>query len=183
LQPHSRQIPIEDLKALIRTAIETANKKSSREILSIPANATMDELDQIYERKGRELFKYFKKYVGDPASSAHQIYGKHYRVVGMEQFRNRTLQKERMNSGWRYQYLCNSIRKIGGVRVSTSDIISLMLDELFLLDSPNKLLDEIDIPDEVLDVFRKHCYEAGLINEAGIFHDPYRLLHFFCQFA
>jgi hypothetical protein len=60
--------------------------------------------------------------VGDPASTAHQIYNKHYRVVGIEQFRNRTLQKERMNSGWRYQYLSVDCARESGRFVSVSDI-------------------------------------------------------------
>jgi hypothetical protein len=110
------------MKSLIAAAINNANRKSRREILSIPPDATAEEVDAIYKREGRELFRYFKKYCGDPASTAHQIYKKNYRNVGVEQFRNRTLQKERMNSGWRYQYLA-----IGGARstrrfVSVSDI-------------------------------------------------------------
>jgi hypothetical protein len=71
----------------------------------LPADAKADELEAIYRKEGRELFKYFRKYCGDPAATAHQIYKKNYRDVAVEQFRNRTLQKERMNSGWRYQYL------------------------------------------------------------------------------
>ncbi|MBM4424340.1 MAG: hypothetical protein FJ030_13295 [Chloroflexi bacterium] len=105
LAPHKHKIPPEQLKSLILSAINNANKKSSREILKIPAGASPNEVDHIYEREGRKLFAYFKKYVGDPASTAHQIHGKHYSEVGVEQFRNRTLQKERMNSGWRYQFL------------------------------------------------------------------------------
>lgn len=105
LVPHERKIPVETIKSLILEAISNANSKSSREILSIPAAATTDEINKIHEKEGRELFKYFKKYCGDPASTAHQVFKKHYRDVGIEQFRNRTLQKERMNSGWRYQFL------------------------------------------------------------------------------
>ncbi len=86
-------------------AIANANKKSSRTILSIPDGATQQEIDAIYVKEGKKLFKYFKMYCGDPASTAHQIHGKNYREVGMAQFHNRTLQKERMNSGWRYQFL------------------------------------------------------------------------------
>lgn len=45
------------------------------------------------------------KSITDPASTAQQIYQKQYRIVGLEQFRNRLLQKGRMNTGWRYQFL------------------------------------------------------------------------------
>lgn len=105
LTPHKHEIDQERLKELIASAIIRANNKSSREILSIPPDASQEGLDQIYSREGTELFRYFKRYCGDPASTAHQIRGRHYREVGREQFRNRTLQKERMNSGWRYQFL------------------------------------------------------------------------------
>jgi hypothetical protein len=47
----------------------------------------------------------FKQYCVDPAATAHEIRGKHYTQVAEDLFRRRTLQKERMNSGWRYQYL------------------------------------------------------------------------------
>jgi hypothetical protein len=122
LVQHTRKIAAETLKSLIVAAINNANRKSRREILSIPPDTTPEELEVIYKNEGRELFRYFKKYCGDPASTAHQVYRKNYRDVGVEQFRNRTLQKERMNSGWRYQYLA-----IDGARhtkrfVSVSDI-------------------------------------------------------------
>lgn len=57
------------------------------------------------KKAGKKLFVYFKKYCGDPASTAHQVFQKHYRDVAIEQFRNLTVQKGRMNSGWRYQFL------------------------------------------------------------------------------
>jgi len=90
---------------VIATAIANANNKSSREILSIPEKADPELIRGIYKKEGKALFRYFKKYCGDPASTAHQLKGQYYKDVGREQFRNRTLQKERMNSGWRYQYL------------------------------------------------------------------------------
>ena len=105
LVQHQTKIPVDTLKKLIRTAIKDANKKSSREILSIPSDATLEETNKTYEKEGKSLFNYFKKYCGDPASTAHQIFKKNYRDVGIEQFRNKTLQRERMNSGWRYQFL------------------------------------------------------------------------------
>lgn len=96
--PHARKIPLEMMKSLIPPAIDNAGRKSRREILSIPLNATAEDLEDIYQRAGKELFKYFKRYCGDPAATAHQVYGKNYKAVGKEQFRKRTLQKERMNS-------------------------------------------------------------------------------------
>ncbi len=105
LMPHSSKIPIEALKDLIRQAIQDANTKSSRVILAIPDDANTEDVQRIYREAGKELFKYFRDYPSDPASRALQLDRQHYRVVGIEQFRNRTLQKERMNSGWRYQYL------------------------------------------------------------------------------
>jgi hypothetical protein len=43
---HPTKIAIEDLKRLIRMAIQKANRKSSREILSIPANATSETIQK-----------------------------------------------------------------------------------------------------------------------------------------
>lgn len=105
LVPHFHKIPVEELKEIIASAIVRASLKSSREILSIPLDATQEEIDTIYETQGKELFKYFKKYVSDPAYTAYQMVGRHYKEVGLELFRRRTLQMERMNAGWRYQYI------------------------------------------------------------------------------
>ncbi len=105
LKSHHYKIPPATLRQMIREAIVKANQKSSRESIAIPANATADELTAAYRRAGKELFTYFRQSYEDPASTAHQIYKKHYRDVGMEQFRSRVVQKGRMNSGWRYQFL------------------------------------------------------------------------------
>ncbi|MBI5643334.1 MAG: hypothetical protein HY954_07650 [Deltaproteobacteria bacterium] len=105
LVPHRRKIPVVELEKIILSAIENANKKSSREALPIPSGADAEVIDDILIKEGKGLFKYFKKYCGDPAATAHQLHGKYYKDVAIEQFRNRTLQKERMNSGWRYQFL------------------------------------------------------------------------------
>lgn len=122
LVPHVHKIPNTELKKLISTAIINANKKSSRQILSIPVNVLPEEFDSIMKREGKKLFDYFKKYVGDPAATAHQLHGKHFMDVGKEQFRNRTLQKERMNSGWRYQFLALTCAQKSKRFVSVSDI-------------------------------------------------------------
>jgi hypothetical protein len=105
LVPHSYKISFNELKNLMLTAINNASKKSSREILSIPSDAKQEEIEKVLIKEGKKLFSYFKRYIGDPAATAHQIKDKHYINVAKEQFRNRTLQKERMNSGWRYQFL------------------------------------------------------------------------------
>jgi hypothetical protein len=113
---------LDELKGLIRRAIANANLKSSRAILNIPEGAEQAEIEQIFRREGRELLKYFRKYCGDPAATAHQVYRKTYREVGAEQFRNRTLQKERMNSGWRYQFLATQCAQTSGRFESVSDV-------------------------------------------------------------
>jgi hypothetical protein len=133
LVPHKRKIPLDELKPLILSAIKNASQKSGREILSIPFNLSKEEIEKIYRKKGRELFLYFRKYCGDPAATAHQIYGKHYRDVCKEQFRNRTLQKERMNSGWRYQYLAydcavhsNRFRGVADIGAAEADFNAII---------------------------------------------------------
>lgn len=122
LVPHPGKLPVGKLKSLIGDAIRNANSKSSREILSIPRDATEEEIAEIYKREGKELFRYFKKYSDDPASTADKLFGRHCREVGIEQFRNRTLQKERMNSGWRYQYLAHDCSTHSGRFKSVSDL-------------------------------------------------------------
>jgi len=122
LVPHFTRISSAELGRLISSAIISANKKSSRQILSLPNDLPADEIQKILRKEGRALFSYFKKYVGDPAATAHQLRGKHYREVGIEQFRNRTLQKERMNSGWRYQFLALDCAQKSGRFKSVSDI-------------------------------------------------------------
>jgi hypothetical protein len=290
LVPHSAKIPPEQLKGLISSAIINANKKSSREILSMSADIPDEERSKILKREGKKLFSYFKKYVGDPAATAHQLRGKHYRDVGIEQFRNRTLQKERMNSGWRYQFLASdcaqksgrfkSVSDIGaaegdfnaviefndgkreplslyvsvknrsntmggqdwpkaiqaletyaindknrkgpyccvfgiamdrGIRYiktekktgkphsvntevwlsdffwpffanySYEDIMTAFLDVLIKEYSSAQLSTQIEIPDELLEAFGECCWKSELVDERGCFHDPHKLVSFFCQ--
>lgn len=119
---HPAKLPVEKLKGLIRDAISNANSKSSREILSIPPDATEEVVAEICKREGKALFRYFKKYSDDPASTADKLSERHYREVALEQFRNRTLQKERMNSGWRYQYLAHDCASHSGRFNSVSDL-------------------------------------------------------------
>ena len=118
LQPHLRKIPISELKTIIVDSIDYANKKSSRTILKI----TGDTPEKFYKRTGKGLFKYFLQYCGDPASTAHACLNRHYSEVGKEQFRNRILQKQRMNSGWRYQYIAKESANNSKRFLSISDI-------------------------------------------------------------
>ena len=105
LVPHVHKIKIPELKRIIKSAIINANQKSNRTILDIQDDASPDEIQKLFVKKGKELFHYFVKYCGDPAATAIACHNNHYSTIAKEQFRNRTLQKERMNSGWRYQFI------------------------------------------------------------------------------
>ncbi|HOT91487.1 MAG TPA: hypothetical protein PLJ78_13005 [Anaerolineae bacterium] len=290
LKPHPYKIPVEVLTQMIREAIDKANQKSSRESISIPADATTEDLSKAYRRAGKDLFRYFKRYYEDPASTAHQVYKKHYRDVGVEQFRSRVIQKGRMNSGWRYQFLLldcavhsqrfksvsdlglaeadfsaviefvkpdlpplslyvsvknrrntlggqdwpKSIRALETVAMndrnrigpyccvfgiamdrgqrsikieqrtgqaysantevwlsdflwpffanySYEEIMKLVLDVLLSVQESEKLISQIQAPDEVLESFGLECRKAGLVNDEGYFDDPYKLIQFFCK--
>lgn len=102
---HTKKISGRKLKEIISKAVKTANLKSSRAILNIGDNISEEELNKIYIKEGKALFKYFLKYCGDPASTAFDCINQHFSKIAREQFRNRTIQKERMNSGWRYQFI------------------------------------------------------------------------------
>lgn len=145
LSPHRKKLPPGLMKKIIISSINAANKKSGREILNIPKNAKKEEIEKIYEKEGRKLFKYFKKYCGDPASSAHQILGKNYREVGIEQFRNRTLQKERMNSGWRYQYLAKDCATHSKRFKNVSDIGAAEADFNAVIEFADKNVDPLSL--------------------------------------
>ena len=101
----AEKISTEEIKNIVKQAIQYAEQKSGREIINIPQDASPSDIQRIYKKEGAELFKYFKKYVTDPAAVAHTLFGRNYKDVGIEYFRLRTVQKQRMNSGWRYQYL------------------------------------------------------------------------------
>ena len=122
LSPHIRKIPDDDLRGIILDSIRFASGKSSRQILDAPENATNEQLTKFYRKEGRELFNYFRRYFDDPASAAYQYLGKHYSEVASEQFRNRVLQKQRMNSGWRYQYIAEETARRTGRFHSVSGI-------------------------------------------------------------
>ena len=122
LTPHVRSVTKTELKEIIRSAIQNANKKSSRKILNVPEDSKSKERKLIYLKEGRELFNYFRKYYGDPATTAYGCLSQHYSKVAVEQFRNRTLQMERMNSGWRYQYMAKDCAIKSQRFIAVSDI-------------------------------------------------------------
>jgi hypothetical protein len=122
LLPHKSKIAVDKLKEIIVSAIETAGRKSSRAILNLPEDASEEEVRRTYHKEGWELFKYFIRYCGDPASTAHQYLNRKCSDVAKEQFRNRTLQKERMNSAWRYQFIAKDAASASRRFQSISDI-------------------------------------------------------------
>jgi hypothetical protein len=122
LVPHIYRIPVEKLKTIIVAAIETAGRKSSRAILNLPDNASTEEVTKTYTKEGRELFRYFVKYCGDAAATALKCTGRKCSEIAREQFRNRTLQKERMNSAWRYQYIAKDAAAASKRFETVSDI-------------------------------------------------------------
>jgi hypothetical protein len=123
---HANRIPAEKLPETVLFAIQSANKKSSREMIdeSIKAaqsKSAQEELD-IYAKVGTDVFEYFRDYSSDPASRAFQLRGRHCREIAQEQFRLKALQKERMNSGWRYQYLAIECARATRRFFSVSDL-------------------------------------------------------------
>lgn len=128
LMPHAQKVTVSELKKIIESAIEFANHKSSREILDIPESATDEEVSKIYFQQGKKLFDYFKKYCGDPATTAYECQGRHFAEVAAENFHNRTLQKERMNSGWRYQRIAFKCAHASRRFTSVSDIGTVEAD-------------------------------------------------------
>ncbi|NUL81638.1 MAG: hypothetical protein HUU60_02820 [Armatimonadetes bacterium] len=122
IAPHTNRVGVDSLKRIIADAIRKANQKSSREAFNLHEDATPEQVASTYSRAGRELFKYFKKYCGDPASTAYQCLDRHYSEVAEEQFHLRTLQKERMNSGWRYQFIAKDAASHCARFTSVSDL-------------------------------------------------------------
>lgn len=139
LKQHAEKITLEKLKAIIIEAIDSAAKKSSRTILKPKEGVP---LNIYYKATGYELFKYFLQYCGDPASTAHSCLNRPCSVIAKEQFRNRMLQKQRMNSGWRYQYIAKDAAIESKRFISVSDLGSMEADfnaTISILDSENIL--------------------------------------------
>lgn len=137
LAPHNRNLTQQELREIIVAAIEYANRKSSRAILDIPGNVSDEDARRIYFREGNKLFAYFKRYYGDPATTAYECQGRHYREVAAEQFHNRTLQKERMNSGWRYQRIAFRCAEQSQRFHAVSDIGAVEADFNVVVDTLN----------------------------------------------
>jgi hypothetical protein len=135
LAKHVGKIPITDLKRIIKGAVEYANRKSSRAILDISETASEKEAKQIYLEQGRALFAYFKKYCGDPATTAYECCGRSYSQVAAEQFFNRAVQKGRMNSGWRYQRIAFQCAQASKRFKTVSDIGSMEADFTVTIES------------------------------------------------
>lgn len=112
LKLHGKTLTEDQLRQVVMQAMIEANRKSSRVILDMEDGITDEQMDRMFKKSGKELFAYFIKYCGDPASTAHQCHRRHYKTVAEEQFRNRTLQKERMNSGWRYQFIAKDAARL-----------------------------------------------------------------------
>ncbi|MGI8811073.1 MAG: hypothetical protein ACR2IH_00915 [Pyrinomonadaceae bacterium] len=143
LVPHHTRAAPDKLLEIIQDAVIYAGNKSSRAILENGDGLSIEELEAIYLKEGGELFKYFVKYPGDPASSAFDCLGKHFSDIAREQFHNRTLQKERMNAGWRYQHMAKDMSIESKRFVSVSDIGAAEADfnaVIKLLDSNKKPL-------------------------------------------
>lgn len=128
LVTHKQRIPSERLVEIIREAVKNANRKASRAILDISESSSDEEMRTIYLREGKSLFDYFRRYCGDPPSTAYQCYKRHYSEVAKEQFRNRTLQKERMNSGWRYQFMAHDCAQASGRFLTVSQLATAEAD-------------------------------------------------------
>lgn len=120
--PHQTIISEGELTDIIKRAVKIANAKSSRAILNITDNISEEEINKIYIKEGKALFKYFLKYCGDPASTAFDCIDQHFSKIANEQFRNRTIQKERMNSGWRYQFIAKDTAILSKRFHSISDL-------------------------------------------------------------
>lgn len=128
LKPHTRTLDVHELKNIVKRAIEDANKKSSHVLVKILEGASEGVLAKQYEASGEKLYSYFKKYFNDPAATAHQCLGRHFSDVAQEQFRNQTLQRERMNAGWRYQYIAEAAAQRSQRFVSVSGIGTIEAD-------------------------------------------------------
>jgi hypothetical protein len=205
LAPHKKIVPADLLKKIIERSVEYASKKSSRAILEIPESASDEQVREIYLKEGRSLLAYFRKYYGDPASTAYECEGRHFSEIAKEQFHSRTLQKERMNSGWRYQriaYQCASLtnqavlaREIAGLEPELNEldfavyleqstgwryenIIQMVCDVLAAC--PKESNDEI-LPESVVKVFGEECRRHKLLDDQGKFHSVKELVRFFCS--
>jgi hypothetical protein len=122
LVQHRRKPGIEELKKIITAAVAYSHRKSSLALLNVAEGTPDGEIKKIFLKSGKELFDYFRDYCGDPAMTAYECLGRHYSQVAAEHFHNRTLQKQRMNSGWRYQRIAFDCAAASGRFKAVSDI-------------------------------------------------------------
>ena len=286
LAQHETRVSADELQEAILLAMQSANKRSSREMFTASAKVSLSEGEDIYTKAGKEIFQYFREYSSDPASRAYQLQGQHCRDIARQQFQLKALQKERMNSGWRYQYLAiecaratrrflgvsdlglkeadfnattsilntsnrlgiyvsvkNRESTIGGPdwpgaikaledyaasdknkadyylcvfafvmergerkfrRNRNKDLLSSNVElwgsDFFwpffanysyeeimravlqvLMANPDVERATLEVPERVVEVFEQHCQDAGLLDAAGTFTDPFRLVEFFCN--
>ena len=206
LTPHTYRISQSKLRQIIADAVKSANRKASRAILNIPEKSTDAEMRKIFLKEGRKLLDYFRQYCGDPPATAYQCLNRHYSEVAIEQFRNRTLQKERMNSGWRYQFIAykcalamrkrklaaeiravdpnidnwnfmNHLQRSTGL--SSNELMQLVCD-ILSRDRDQSKSPSKEATDAIFKEFGEQCKKQGLLDQRGRFHDSRKLLHFFC---
>jgi len=160
---------------------------------------------EIFLRGGRNLFDYFRKYCGDPAASAFEYRGKSYREVAIQQFRLRTLQKEWMNSGWRYQLIAYQCTAFIRERRSAPDMdelnsnacnwefldylqqstgydcedVTMMVCDALAADG-ERMTRFSEPTDAIIEGFGGECRNYGLLDEQGRFNDARKLIHLFC---
>ena len=63
---------------------------------------------------------------------------------------------------------------------SYEEIMTLVLDVLVSSYAADELLSQTDVPEHLLESFGESCRQGGLVDEKGIFDDPYKLVRFFC---
>jgi hypothetical protein len=62
---------------------------------------------------------------------------------------------------------------------SYEEIMTAVLDVLMEAYDADELPTELAIPDEILEGFGQHCHEKDLVDESGLFNNPYQLVKFF----
>ncbi len=180
LVAHPGKLPVEKLKGLIREAISNANSKSSREILSIPPDATEEVVAEICKREGRKLFEYFRKSCFDPPLFTDKLYRRDYMDVGIEQAREYVRWKHQENDRLRKQMLISNGAWRLLKQMSCADRQYLIYEMMAESIPAKSFFSPKEIPKSLLESFGNCCYEFGLVDESGRFSDPQRLIQFFC---
>ena len=63
---------------------------------------------------------------------------------------------------------------------SYEEIMTYVLDTLLSLNIAESEI-SVEIPLTLIESFGQECRKAGLVDDLGHFHDPYKLVTFFCQ--